>query len=244
MSVIHAPMFIATGPTCDPYWDDTVLLMHMNGANNSTTFTDELGHSFTAYNDAKISTAKSKFGGASAYFDGNADYAASTSADFDVSNVAFTIEAWVYCLDTSTQAIFGSIDTVNSVSSWSLYVTPGDSIKFDSVENDIGATYHSISSGTGSASSLTINAWHHVALSVEAGGDVRFFVDGVQIGTTQSRSWTVRDSTQSFRVGGLAHSVYPLHFYGYIDELRMTRGTSRYNANFSVPASAFLQVQC
>ena len=51
----------------DPY---TVLLMHMDGSDNGTTFTDECGKTVTAHGDVCTKTAEKKFGTASAYFDG------------------------------------------------------------------------------------------------------------------------------------------------------------------------------
>lgn len=63
MSAIHAPMFSGGDPSI-------LVLMHFNGANDSTTFVDEKGHTCTAYDGAKISTTKSQFGGSSAFFDG------------------------------------------------------------------------------------------------------------------------------------------------------------------------------
>src|SRR3972149_9214360 len=67
--------------TIDSY---TKLLLHMDGANGSTTFTDEMGQAVTANGNAQISTAQSKFGGASGLFDGTGDYlSVPASADWD-----------------------------------------------------------------------------------------------------------------------------------------------------------------
>lgn len=40
----------------------TVVLLHMNGTDASTTFTDESGKTWTAGGNAQIDTAQSKFG--------------------------------------------------------------------------------------------------------------------------------------------------------------------------------------
>lgn len=55
----------------------TKSLLHMNGVDASTTFTDTASggtHTWTASGNAQIDTAQSKFGGASGLFDGNGDY--------------------------------------------------------------------------------------------------------------------------------------------------------------------------
>src|SRR5690606_37647124 len=77
----------------DPY---TVLLMHMDGSDNGTTFTDECGKTVTAHGDVCTKTAEKKFGTASAYFDGNGDYlSVPASEDFNFGAGDFTIDLWV-----------------------------------------------------------------------------------------------------------------------------------------------------
>ncbi len=58
----------------DPYFSSVVLLMHMDGANGSTTFTDVIGHTVTPNGKVSITTTTSKFGGSSASFDGTSAY--------------------------------------------------------------------------------------------------------------------------------------------------------------------------
>ena len=87
---------IVGGPPVDAYFSDVVLLLHMGGTDGSTTFTDEKGHTVTANGDAQIDTAQSKFGGASALFDGSGDYlSVADSADFEFGSSDFTIDGWV-----------------------------------------------------------------------------------------------------------------------------------------------------
>src|SRR3990167_7740340 len=75
--------------------DDTSLMLHMDGADASTTFTDETGKTVTANGNAQIDTAQSKFGGAAALFDGAGDYlTVSGSADWDLGTGDFTIDFW------------------------------------------------------------------------------------------------------------------------------------------------------
>jgi hypothetical protein len=46
----------------------TVALLHMNGADTSTTFTDEAGTAWTAAGNAQIDTAQKVFGTASGLY--------------------------------------------------------------------------------------------------------------------------------------------------------------------------------
>ncbi|MBK6587937.1 MAG: hypothetical protein IPG22_06440 [Acidobacteria bacterium] len=54
--------------------DSWLTYLPFNGANNDTVFSEWGGKSVTPYGNAKISTAQSKFGGASLYLDGTGDY--------------------------------------------------------------------------------------------------------------------------------------------------------------------------
>ena len=60
----------------DPYYGNVSLLLYGDGANGSTTITDSspTPKTVTAVGNAQISTAQSKFGGASIAFDGAGDY--------------------------------------------------------------------------------------------------------------------------------------------------------------------------
>lgn len=68
-SVYSGDSVPATYPTTeDPYWPYVEYLMHMNGADNGTVFTDERGHVASRVGDPVTSTAQKKFGTASASF--------------------------------------------------------------------------------------------------------------------------------------------------------------------------------
>ena len=74
------------------------LILHYDGIDGSTTFTDSTTrHTITAYQQAQIDTAQSKFGGASGLFDGTGDYVAATDnlADFNFGTDPFTVDFWV-----------------------------------------------------------------------------------------------------------------------------------------------------
>jgi hypothetical protein len=78
----------------DPNYASVSLLLHMDGTNGSTVFTDlsPVPKVVTRFGDAQISTAQSKFGGSSAYFDGTGDYlTVASSADFGFGTGDFTI---------------------------------------------------------------------------------------------------------------------------------------------------------
>jgi len=74
-------------------------LLHMNGVDGSQSFVDDAvggSHTWTAYGNAQIDTAQSKFGGASGLFDGTGDWIDTPdSDDFDVLSGDFTVDLWI-----------------------------------------------------------------------------------------------------------------------------------------------------
>jgi len=75
------------------------LILLCNGSNGSSIFTDSSPSpkTVTAHGNAQISTAQSKSGGSSAYFDGSGDFlTVPADADLQFGSGDFTVEAWVY----------------------------------------------------------------------------------------------------------------------------------------------------
>jgi len=81
-----------------PTFANVSSLLHFNGTNGSTTFTDQVAGNTWVANNATISTAQSLFGGASGYFSGgsNASIHLPTNSGFNVGSGNFTIEFAVY----------------------------------------------------------------------------------------------------------------------------------------------------
>ena len=82
----------------DPYFDEVSLMLHGDGTNNSTTFTDlsTNNHSLTTNGGAVISTDQSKFGDSSIYFEGTDSFLTATSSTFAFGTGQFTVEFWMY----------------------------------------------------------------------------------------------------------------------------------------------------
>ena len=219
---------------CDPFWDKTLLALKFDGTNGSTTFTDEKGHAITANGNAQISTAQSKFGGASGLFDGAGDSISLPSTDLSLPD-DFTIDAWVYI--TSLGANQGIID-VRPSASYSNYVfnlyNVGGTLRLDFVTaGGAGARL------TGASTSVPLNTWTHVAI-VRFDGVIKAYVNGV------ADTVVVAYSSPLVPGGGTAYvgqTVDPSYLYGHIDAMRITKA-ARYTANFTPDTSAFATSQC
>jgi hypothetical protein len=84
-------------PPLDPNFANVSLLLYGNGINGSTSIIDSSPSpkTVTAFGNAQISTAQSKFGGSSIAFDGTGDYLTVPDNDnFALGNGNFTIECW------------------------------------------------------------------------------------------------------------------------------------------------------
>lgn len=215
--------------TCDPYWGNVTLAMHMDGANNSTTFVDETGKTVSSAADAKISTTQSKFGGASAYFDGAGDYlSVASSTDFQFGTGDFTAELWIRRPALTT----GNLIDVRPVGGgagayWALYFPSTTEISFYAAGGDRIRTTHG----------MVVDTWYHVAVC-RASGVTRLFMDGTQLGSNYA-------DTTSYLVSPVivcasAHTLTDSFLNAYIDDLRITKGLARYTANFTPPTAAFL----
>jgi hypothetical protein len=212
------------GPA-DPFIGSVSLLLHGNGTNGSTTITDSslTPKTVTAFGNAQISTAQSKFGGASIAFDGAGDYLA-TNLSIDNSFIQnnFTIECWIYPTSTSEGGAFGLIGNQ--------YFGVRLQSNFDNFYFNGSSSSPFISMG----SSLTRGAWNHIAMT-KSGATGYGFVNGVSTGSTSVVSPSI--TTSNLHIGFYYNT--PFVFAGYIDEFRVTTGIARYTANFTPPTAPF-----
>lgn len=215
----------------------TVALLHCDGANNSTTFTDESGKTWTASGNAVISTAQSVFGGAACAFDGNGDYiTASDSADWAFGAGDFTIDFRVRfaSLPTSglSQYIYSQyVDTSNRTG---IVLFNSGGVYTWRFFNQGGGAFTVIADAVHSG--ISANTWYHVAVS-RSGNDYRWFVNGAQIGSTTTDADAHSDIAASAQIGRYDGTLAWLN--GYLDEFRISKGIARWTANFTPPGSAY-----
>jgi hypothetical protein len=220
----------------DQYYPSCSLLMHLNGANGSTTFTDNSPSpkTATANNGAVISTAQSKFGGASGLFDGTDDYVTvPDNSVFDFGSGNFTIEYWEY--RTSSTAAKGTISrNNNSQSPWLLgWPNAGNVTFYASTNGSSWDVADGISMGV-----ITTNVWTHYAVTRQ-GSTFRTFQNGIQISTFTSAA-TLYAGAAPLQIGRYNSVNY---YIGYLDELRLTKGVARYTGNFTPQTSEFPNTQ-
>lgn len=195
------------------------LLMHFDGANNSTSFTDSSpsGLTFARNGSPVISTAQSKFGGASGYFAGGSDSIESQDDLFDFSSGDWTLEFWMY---PTVASQFQCLFTIEGGINVHLYT-----------DNKIYVNDAITGAGGFSGGSFGTDQWYHIAVARES-GTLRVFADGELVGYASVPFGT---ATSPIKIC----SAYSSPFTGYIDELRVVHGTAIYTAAFTPPTAPF-----
>lgn len=222
----HGLLLGAGGGGGDPYFSSVVSLMHFNGADGSTTFTDETGRAWSATSGAEIDTAQSVFGGASAYFPSSPNGYISTpsSADLGFGTGDFTIEFFGRRGGFPHQDASPYIDLRAGGSNG--IVLHSTSSNADLLFNAGGATRIT--------AAQSVNTWYHIALSRVA-GTTRLFSNGVSAGS-------YADSNNYAATSALLGKYYDsatFFLFGHMDELRITKGVGRYTADFTPPSAQF-----
>ena len=215
----------------DPYFSNVSLLLHGDGTNGSTTIVDSSPSpkTVTAVGDAQISTAQSKFGGASLAFDGSGDSLQVSSANvLNFGAGDFTVECWIYLANTTQTK-----NIIRGIENNSFYFRVGQSYLGN--VNGLGVARSNVSDSD--RCSFTFNAlqWYHIAVTRTA-SQIRFFVDGIQQTTTNAADGSFAyNDTGTVVIGSSTNE----DFNGYIDDLRITKGSARYTANFTPPTAPF-----
>lgn len=210
----------------DPYFDEVSLMLHGDGTNNSTTFTDSStnDHSLTANGGIVISTAQSKFGGSSILFDGSNDYLTATSSTFAFGTGQFTVEFWMYTLSKTNREVI--IVTYDSNGNRNFEVRVAGS-SAQNLRVSRGGTHFT-------TPYPSLNTWHHIAVTRDTSNVYRLFVNGV---LANSATTTFDFDGTILNIG--KHRSDPNYFHGYLDDIRITKGFARYTADFDVPPRAF-----
>lgn len=207
----------------DPNFSSVSLLLHMDGANNSTNFMDSSlrGKSVSAGGTAKIDTSQKMFGTGSGLFDGAGYLSVPSHADFAFGTGDFTVEAWVMFSGLSGVQTIAEVK-VNG--SWAFFYT-ANTLRFSRrwVADDISRSW-----------TPSTGVWYHLA-ATRSGSTNRLFVNGSQLGTTAT-------AASNFGQGSLcigASNEAQDYLNGRVDDFRITKGVARYTANFTPPQAQF-----
>ncbi len=212
-------------PGIDSY---TKLMLHADGTDASTTFTDSAltPKTVTAAGNAQIDTAQKKFGTASLLLDGTDDYATvPIDTDWNFGTGDFTIDFQLYInalADGTTETIIG-----NDI--WYVYISrSGSTVSLGF--NGGGAS--GVAAGT---TTELIGSWHHFCVA-RSSGTMKYFVDGVV--KLSEAVGNLTDGTIALNIGRRGNNNDQF-VNGWIDELRISKGIARWTANFTPPTTEY-----
>lgn len=224
--MILNPYAFATGGATDPYFASVVSLLHFNGADGSTTFTDQTGKVWTPSGGVAIDTDQSKFGGASGLFT-NGKITTPSTADFAFGTGDFTVEVWARPSSGGGDQAVIDFNSVAPGFAIYAYFAAGGGFGAGLINRDTSAWIK------GATGTVVANVQQHIAVSRES-GTVRVFVGGTQ---TAAGTYTANLVAVPCTIGQNYIGTQP--YNGHLDDLRVTKGVARYTANFTPPTAAF-----
>jgi len=238
-----------TIPVTDPYFSNVSVLLHADGTNGSTTFTDSSsnGYAFGANNTAALNTSIKRYGTASLKLNGSGDRITHPTAEASIalaSSSIFTLEASIYLTANSPANGGGNrvanVANSNIVSStqtnaWWWVVggnttTTGTNMQYTTWDgsNTIRRMQWNF------PSTLNKNQWYDIAV-VRDGSNWYAYLDGSLLtnATNEIGGTTQTQATGDLRIGSTLWTSYTSDFIGYIDEFRLTKGVARYTTAYT-----------
>jgi len=204
----------------DSYFDNVSLLLHMDGNQGSTKFIDSssLARTITKSGSVQIVTTPNKFN-QSAWFDGG--YLSASAVGPAIGTSDFTAEAWIR---PSALSSYRTIIALNADDTYDYNVYISGGVVIIWIDDAERCASTAISTAT----------WYHVAVT-RTSGMVRLFVDGVKSSNDYVSNTSLPGTVT--RIGANGRATPDEIFSGYIDDVRVTTGISRYQSNFTPPTA-------
>jgi hypothetical protein len=199
-----------SGPGSDTGYAYTSVLLHFNGSNGGTTFTDSSVNKLTVTpTGVTTSTATYLYGSAAASFPSSFKFltiGSTTLMGFGTGD--FTVELWVY---------FASISAVSAL--------------IDGTAAGVARTYDGATVRTGGT--LNAAAWNHLAW-VRISNVNTVYVNGASGHTwTESRNF---GSSNPVCIGcNVSHTAE--QFVGFMDDIQIKKGVGVYTTTFTPPVA-------
>lgn len=223
----------------------TKLLIHCDGSDGDTTFTDVsfAPHTMTSVGTVQVDTATAKFD-QSALFDGDSDAITSAdSPDWDITGSTgdnWTIDLWVNHAVTGVNETYimqGRDDLPGD--RWNLQKGANDRLDFSTRTNDtevVGVVGNVV---------LLATTWYHIAMC-KVGTDYGLYVNGTQGGYTSTAGTATMSADLYIGVSNRDTAADFRFMNGWMDEIRIQNSnyfnaapTSANTDSFTVPAAPY-----
>ncbi len=231
----------ALDSSLNPSSEYTKVLIHSDHSDASTTFTDSAkGRTITA-SSVEHDTAQAKFGSSAIRFTTTTSYlSAADSADFTIGTQDFTIDFWVRWSSavpgTGRTGFVGNGEANANDRSWGLFYQNSTQVLAMQMTSSGTADNYPESTATWAP---TANTWYHVAVT-RASGQLRYFIDGTQLGSAIADSTNIRDATAGLRIGATTTvSASEPASYEWMDEVRVIVGEAAWTSSFTPPTRTY-----
>ena len=195
------------------------------------------GHKITVNNEAIIKASPFGDGKSAIFFDGTNNYLSiPASSDLALGTGDFTIEAWVYSTDWSHASYINLFDFRNGDQDTDAFWLGFEGTEYFSTDGRLYMYHNGVRHLDSDNAVFPTNEWHHLAVT-RVGATITAYVDGVATGTTYNIGSTTDLSGQNPVYIGRYFSSDTYHFKGYLDEIRIVKGSAVYTSNFTVPTS-------
>lgn len=213
-------MLSAAGGGAPVAVDDLVLLLNCNGAHNSTTFTDSspIGSTITRISSPVISTAQSKFGGASAGILSAGGLLAPDGTHFNLTTGDFTMGCWVRRTTGATNDAYLTKAVGTGAYPWQLwYDNSTQKFGFRGFDSTVSLVYNLQSTTT-----VAADTWYFVVGERE-GNTFRLRVNGTTEAST-TFSGSLMSTTADVAIGSLSTGVGSSS--AYMDDVFIVKGAA------------------
>lgn len=195
---------------------NTLLMLHGDSLTDDSPYDRVITN-----NGVTVSTAQSKFGGKSLYFNGSSAYLEVQC--LITGGHPFTIDCWAYPTAKRNNTVWSHGGT-------NVAAVQGGGLELFGE----GTAIYYCSGFLISGGSYTVNAWQHIAL-VGDGSRTTLYMNGKAVGTyTGGYDYASYPET----IGANASVYGQENFQGYIDELRIS-DIARWTADFTPPTEAY-----
>jgi len=202
---------------------ETSLLLHFEGDNDGVVFTDSstYGKTATLVTTPVTSTDQAKFGSTSGKFDSNGEsitFANDSTFQMAGEDCAFDFWWWSTYSGGADNSPFNYRSNSNGI-----YFRRDGASGMDIFWNGVNL----FGGGT-----FTTSTWTHWAITKD-GGSIYLFKDGTEVSSAATGQPSMVDGGTTFKVGSFGPAT------NYIDEFRVSKGDSRWTANFTPPTSPY-----
>jgi len=221
----------------------TKILLHFEGANGGTTFTDSnaggVSATWSVVNVATTTTSEHKWGSAAYQGTATGYIKSNQNAAYNAGSSDFTVDFWIKgsaALATTLQYLAGFGDPALSNNfGWSFYYDASKLLRFN-YQNSGGTSAAAVTAAT----TIMDGAWHHIA-GVRNGSLMKVYIDGVDATSVSSSAAGSMRGSGSYQlyVGLFPTSGATQCLQGNMDEFRYSVGIARWTSGFTPPTGPY-----